>query len=59
MEASMIASGGSVDSEFLKALKQMPALKPRDIADAVLYVLSAPAHVQVHELMIKPVGEAF
>jgi len=58
MEASMIASGG-VDEGFLKRVKEMPALKPKDIADGVLYVLSTPAHVQVHELTIKPVGEAF
>jgi len=37
--------------------QDMPSLKPKDIADAVLHVLSAPAHVQVHELLIKPVGQ--
>ena len=33
-------------------------LTPEDISDAVLYVLSTPPHVQVHELMLRPVGQA-
>jgi len=59
VEASVIASGGSVDADFSKKVKEMPALKAKDIADGVLYVLSTPAHVQVHELTIKPIGEMF
>jgi NADP+-dependent farnesol dehydrogenase len=38
-------------------IKKMPFLKSEDIADSVLYVLSTAPHVQVHELMIKPIGE--
>jgi NADP+-dependent farnesol dehydrogenase len=34
-------------------------LETEDIANAVLYVLGTPPHVQVHELTIKPVGERF
>mgnify|MGYP007016976900 CR=1 FL=1 len=34
-------------------------LKPKDIADSVLYVLATPPHVQIHELTIKPLGEVF
>ncbi|KAK6643399.1 hypothetical protein RUM43_004904 [Polyplax serrata] len=34
-------------------------LKPKDIADSVLYVLSTPPHVQIHELTIKAIGELF
>lgn len=37
----------------------MPFLKAEDISAAVLYVLGTPPHVQVHELKIKPIGEAF
>ncbi|CAD7079063.1 unnamed protein product [Hermetia illucens] len=34
-----------------------PILSPGDVSNAVLYVLSTPPHVQVHELTIRPVGE--
>ncbi|XP_026466228.1 farnesol dehydrogenase-like [Ctenocephalides felis] len=40
-------------------LKYNPYLNPEDISQAVLYCLSTPEHVQVHELTIKPVGEKF
>ena len=43
----------------VKALNTMPFLLPDDVAHAVLYVLGTPPHVQVHELMIKPLGEIF
>ncbi|XP_021929734.1 farnesol dehydrogenase-like [Zootermopsis nevadensis] len=32
-------------------------LEAKDVAEAVLYVLGTPPHVQVHELIIKPSGE--
>ncbi|KAJ9580227.1 hypothetical protein L9F63_004100, partial [Diploptera punctata] len=31
-----------------------PHLQPQDLADAVLYVLGTPPHVQVHELTLRP-----
>lgn len=34
-----------------------PYLEPQDVADAVLYALGTPPHVQVHELIIRPIGE--
>lgn len=55
-------SPGVVKTEIIDAMdnhKDFPMLEPKDIADAVLYVLGTPAHVQVHELTIKPVGEEF
>lgn len=53
-------SPGTVKTEIADFSKaELPVLNPEDIAQAVLYVLSTPPHVQVHELIIKPVGERF
>lgn len=38
-------------------VKYMPKLKPEDVAEAVLYAITTPDHVQIHELVIKPMGE--
>ncbi|KAJ9580228.1 hypothetical protein L9F63_004101 [Diploptera punctata] len=37
-------------------IESMPSMNPEDIADAVVYVLGTPQHVQVHELTIRPTG---
>ncbi|XP_049297259.1 farnesol dehydrogenase-like [Anopheles funestus] len=53
-------SPGLVRTEIITnsaAVADMPILEAEDIADAVLYVLGTPPRVQIHELMIKPVGE--
>lgn len=55
----MVATGGETSEELTKKLEALPSLKPRDIADSVVYVLSTAPHVQVHELTIKPIGEGF
>ncbi|KAJ3660789.1 hypothetical protein Zmor_005220 [Zophobas morio] len=47
----------SDDPKTKEIISKFPFLKAEDIADSVLYVLATPPHVQVHELMIKPVGE--
>lgn len=60
-------SPGGVETEFVEAANlgtlesikdRFPMLNSEDISDAVLYVLSTPPHVQVHELIIKPIGES-
>ncbi|XP_041365024.1 dehydrogenase/reductase SDR family member 11-like [Gigantopelta aegis] len=33
---------------------QYPCLQPDDLADAVIYALQAPPHVQVHDIMLRP-----
>nr|CAD7266288.1 unnamed protein product [Timema shepardi] len=44
--------------EFKKFIyKENPVLHAKDIADAVLYTLGTPPHVQIHEITIKPIGE--
>lgn len=37
----------------------MPYLNSEDISQGVLYILGTPPHVQVYELILKPVGERF
>ncbi|XP_055380502.1 farnesol dehydrogenase-like [Condylostylus longicornis] len=34
-------------------------LEPEDVSNAIMYILSTPPNVQVHELTIKPLGEPF
>ncbi|XP_050096693.1 farnesol dehydrogenase-like [Anopheles aquasalis] len=55
-------SPGGVRTEIINDAEvppNMPFLDSEDISGAVLYVLGTPAHVQVHELIIKPIGEMF
>nr|QYV43144.1 FOLD2 [Colaphellus bowringi] len=63
-------SPGLVDTEILsseiknteifkKIIENKIILNPDDIVDGLIYVLSTPPHVQVHELMIRPVGETY
>lgn len=35
--------------------KEYPTLEPADIADAVIYAISAPRHVEIHEIVMYPV----
>ncbi|GJQ80413.1 hypothetical protein Trydic_g12272 [Trypoxylus dichotomus] len=47
-----------ITEEAYKRVKEVaPALESEDIADAVLYMLSTPLHVQVTELTIRPIRE--
>ncbi|XP_067014726.2 farnesol dehydrogenase-like [Anabrus simplex] len=41
----------------IEELYKLPYLNPEDVGDAVLYALGTPPHVQIHEIIIKPVGE--
>lgn len=36
-----------------------PFLEPEDIADAIIYAIGTPKHVQIHEIIIKPMGEKY
>ncbi|XP_063929840.1 dehydrogenase/reductase SDR family member 11-like [Zophobas morio] len=65
IKISMICPG-VVSSEFhegyikdgtKEAVTSGPILFPSDIADAIVFTLSTPPHVQVHDIMIKSVGE--
>ncbi|XP_069683484.1 dehydrogenase/reductase SDR family member 11-like isoform X2 [Periplaneta americana] len=37
-------------------LKVLPHLEPKDVADAAVYILGTPPHVQIHELTLRAVG---
>ncbi|XP_037937165.1 farnesol dehydrogenase-like [Teleopsis dalmanni] len=51
-------SPGLCDTEMVQdALRELAMLKPEDVSNAILYTLSTPPHVQVHEIIIKPIGE--
>ncbi|XP_005183174.2 farnesol dehydrogenase [Musca domestica] len=56
-------SPGAVDTEILpdniKKLIGDTMLKPQDISSGVLYAISTLPHVQIHEMIIKPLGEMF
>ncbi|XP_013114828.1 farnesol dehydrogenase [Stomoxys calcitrans] len=45
--------------EDMEYMKDVEFLDASDVADAVIYCLQVPPHVQIHELTIKPVGEKF
>ncbi|KAF5281668.1 hypothetical protein FQR65_LT14598 [Abscondita terminalis] len=52
-----MSSQKTIDEVFQKFYASLPKLDSEDVADAVVYALSTPPHVQVHELMLRPVGE--
>lgn len=56
-------SPGAVDTEIfnenIRNSLEDTILKPEDISSGVLYAIATPPHVQIHEMIIKPVGEMF
>lgn len=50
---------GVVDTPFWEALQKpcTAVLQPDDIARAVMYAVSQPAHVDVNEILIRPTGQ--
>ncbi|XP_053962734.1 farnesol dehydrogenase-like [Anastrepha ludens] len=55
-------SPGATETEMItesihKMIPNLVCLKSEDIADALVYCLQTPPHVQIHELIIKPMGE--
>jgi NADP-dependent 3-hydroxy acid dehydrogenase YdfG len=64
IKLSMI-SPGMVDTDFdarskrgqTRAKQAFELLRPEDIADVVRYLLSTPRRVQIHDVLIRPVGQ--
>ena len=40
--------------KFVEASKNMEALKAEDIADAIIFAINAPNHVNVNEILVRP-----
>jgi NADP-dependent 3-hydroxy acid dehydrogenase YdfG len=45
--------------DFLQMRDLAPVLDSSDIADAVMYLLQVPYHVNITEMTVRPVGENF
>jgi NADP-dependent 3-hydroxy acid dehydrogenase YdfG len=43
--------------KFVEASKQMNALQAEDIANAILFAVNSPAHMNVNEILIRPTGQ--
>lgn len=55
MKTGLLGNAGMTDTvEIRQHIESLVGLTPEDVADAVVYVLSTPSHVQVHELTLQP-----
>jgi NADP-dependent 3-hydroxy acid dehydrogenase YdfG len=46
-----------VDTPFFESKPSIEALHAEDIANAVMYAVSQPAHVDVNEILIRPTAQ--
>lgn len=49
---------GMVDTPFFDTPPQIEALRPEDIANAVMYAVQQPRHVDVNEILIRPTAQS-
>ncbi|KAL5292267.1 DHRS11.2 family protein [Megaselia abdita] len=62
VKVTSISPGGvstEIVPEEFKNLADFPLLKSEDVSNAILYCVSTPPNVQIHELTIKPLHEKF
>lgn len=57
VETDIIKNAGIDTDTARAALGVTKGLDSEDVADAVVYVLSTPPHVQVHELIVRPIEQ--
>ncbi|XP_073835623.1 farnesol dehydrogenase-like [Musca autumnalis] len=60
IKITSISPGGvktEIMGEGIEFPPEIPALNPEDIADAIVYCIQTPPNVQIHEMIIKPIGE--
>ncbi|CAB3369325.1 Hypothetical predicted protein [Cloeon dipterum] len=57
VKTEMGRAPGVSEEVAAKRYEGNPHLQPEDVAQALLYALQAPPHVQVHEITIRPTGE--
>jgi NADP-dependent 3-hydroxy acid dehydrogenase YdfG len=43
--------------KFVKSIKQMQALQAEDIANAILFAVESPSHMNVNEILIRPTSQ--
>lgn len=55
-ELTNTITDGSLKS-FVDSVKNMKALEAQDIANAIFYALNSPAHVNVNEILVRPVQQ--
>jgi NADP-dependent 3-hydroxy acid dehydrogenase YdfG len=44
-------------SKFIEASKNMERLQSEDISNAILYTIQAPNHVNVNEILLRPIAQ--
>jgi NADP-dependent 3-hydroxy acid dehydrogenase YdfG len=44
-------------SKFIEASKNMERLQSEDVANAILYTIQAPAHVNINEILLRPTSQ--
>ncbi|KAK4875578.1 hypothetical protein RN001_012000 [Aquatica leii] len=55
VNSNFIKASGA-NAHYVEAMRIIPSLDPKDVADAICYVLSTPPNVLISEILINPVG---
>ncbi|XP_043246520.1 dehydrogenase/reductase SDR family member 11-like [Amphibalanus amphitrite] len=57
VETQFLAKMAGRPAEQLKVFSRMKALEVEDVVQTVLHLLRTPAHVQVHDVLMRPAGQ--